>query len=497
MPPRTFFLTRSSNRDRAFYHPRPRRWPHRRHPATAAADPESASVKASARKPRYQSYREYQDSGRGWIGAIPSHWRANRLKTVLAVPVSDGPHETPEFVLDGVPFLSVDGIQDGELRFDGCRYVSHDDHHRYRRKCAPRRDDVLMGKAASTGKIARVKVDFEFGIWSPLALIRVNQEAATPAFVEYALKAPETQAQIDVLCNANTQKNIGMADIPSLVLPLPPLLEQRAIAAFLDRETANLDELIAKKERLIELLQEQRAAVITHAVTRGLDPTAPMKDSGVEWLGEVPQSWNLRRVRDVVSLLQTGPFGSQLHASEYVRDGVAVINPSNMAAGRAVSNPEITVTPEVAARLARHRCELGDILFARRGDMGRCALVNDAAAGSICGTGSLLIRADDALMNPAYLHLVLSSRGVREWLELESVGSTMNNLNASIVGQIPVLVPPLSEQRTIVTAAEIADLSMNGLQSRVLDAIERLREYRSALISAAVTGNIDVRDEVA
>ena len=235
--------------------------------------------------PRYPKYRH---SGEHRLGLVPEHWKSIRLKNVLQQRVTDGPHTTPSFLDEGVPFLSVDGIQEGELRFDGCRFVSHEDHAEFKRKAAPRRNDILMGKAASTGKIARVKVDFEFSIWSPLALIRINSTAADPAFVEYALKCPVAQAQVDNFCTYNTQKNISMDDIPRLVLACPSLPEQRHIAAFLDHETAKIDALVEEQKRLIELLKEKRQAVISHAVTKGLNPNAPMKDSGVEWLERVP-----------------------------------------------------------------------------------------------------------------------------------------------------------------------------------------------------------------
>jgi type I restriction enzyme S subunit len=123
---------------------------------------------------RFKPYPAYKDSGVEWLGEVPVDWEVRRLKTLISEPITDGPHETPEFLLEGIPFLSVDGIQEGELVFDGCRYIAEAAHKEYRRKCAPRREDILLGKAASTGKIARVKVDFEFSVWSPLALIRAN-----------------------------------------------------------------------------------------------------------------------------------------------------------------------------------------------------------------------------------------------------------------------------------------------------------------------------------
>jgi len=208
-----------------------------------------------------------RDTGIEWIGEIPEGWKATRLKNILQASITDGPHTTPIFEDEGVPFLSVDGIQDGELIFDQCRYITEQEHKVFRTKTLPRRDDILMGKAASTGKIARVKVDFEFSIWSPLALIRLNTAMSSPTYVEYTLKSSTLQAQIDVLCTSNTQKNISMDDIPKLMLAFPPLAEQRAIADFLDRETSRIDQLKSLNQRQIELLKEKRQALITAAVT--------------------------------------------------------------------------------------------------------------------------------------------------------------------------------------------------------------------------------------
>ncbi len=117
-------------------------------------------------------YSSYKDSGVEWLGEMPTHWEVKRLKNVIRANITDGPHETPVFIDKGIPFLSVDGIQEGELTFENCRYISIDAHHNYSKKAKIEIDDILLGKAASIGKVARVKVEFEFSIWSPLALIK-------------------------------------------------------------------------------------------------------------------------------------------------------------------------------------------------------------------------------------------------------------------------------------------------------------------------------------
>ena len=193
---------------------------------------------------KLKSYSKYKDSGNAGITVIninpslPNHWNIRKLKFLLQKPVTDGPHETPEFIDEGIPFLSVDSIQDGKLVFENCRYISEEDHLRYKQKCNPQKNDILMGKAASIGKIAIVDVGFEFSTWSPLALLRPNK-SILPKFLEYSLKSDYCQDQIDLYATSNTQKNISMDDIPRIQIIIPSTASQQKIAAFLDKKPRN------------------------------------------------------------------------------------------------------------------------------------------------------------------------------------------------------------------------------------------------------------------
>jgi type I restriction enzyme S subunit len=285
--------------------------------------------------------------------------------------------------------------------------------------------------------------------------------------------------------------------IGSLPVVVPPLDEQRAVVLFLDRETARIDALIEKKRRQIELLHEKRAALISHAVTKGLDPNAPMKDSGIEWLGAVPAHWRVLELRRVASDLQTGPFGSQLHASDYVDAGIPIVNPANIQDGVIIPDSRTSVDDDTFARLRRYALEEGDIIFGRRGEMGRCALVRESEQGFLCGTGSIRVRLRASSVHPGFLAFFLRHPGVHDHLLLESVGSTMDNLNTTIIGRIPIALPPFQEQLDIEKQIHQDQDQVDRLVVKIGVSIDRLREYRTALISAAVTGKIDVRKEVA
>ena len=219
-----------------------------------------------------------------------------------------------------------------------------------------------------------------------------------------------------------------------------------------------------------------------------------MKESGIVWLGQIPVHWKVRRIKDISLLLQTGPFGSQLHSEEYIKDGIPVINPSHLIKGKIIPDIDVTVDEATKEKLSRHLLEADDIVFARRGEMGRCALVTKKESGWLCGTGSLLFRPNTHRSFPPYHSFVLSSQGVKEWLELRSVGSTMDNLNTEILGDIPLPLPPVSEQEDIFGFIKKETTKFDSLVSNFEQQIQKLEELRKITIHNAVTGKIKVTD---
>ncbi|MFN4865172.1 MAG: restriction endonuclease subunit S [Cyanobium sp.] len=437
--------------------------------------------------PRYPAYKP---SGVEWLGEVPEHWEVIRLKNVLGCRITDGPHTTPEFVDEGVPFLSVDAIQDGELIFDGCRHISRENHEEYKRKAWPVRNDILMGKAASTGKIARVKMDVEFSIWSPLALIRIDGMRSSPTFYEQALKSKASQAQIDVLCTSNTQKNISMDDIPRLIMTRPPLPEQEAIATFLDRETAKIDALISEQQRLIELLQEKRQAVISHAVTKGLNPDAPMKDSGVEWLGEVPEHW------DVAPLKHHWLVTDCKHVTaEFTQEGYPLASIKEVQ-GRWVDLDQAKRTTEAFFKLlteGKRTPEPGDLVFSRNATVGEVAEVPVNIESFALGQDVVILKKLRITQSSSYTWSLLRSAPIINQLECAMIGSTFRRINVEQIKSLFIPVPPSQEQVSIGAHLDATSDQWAKQEQDAQQCISFLQERRSALISAAVTGQIDVR----
>ncbi|MDD9981263.1 MAG: restriction endonuclease subunit S [Gammaproteobacteria bacterium] len=325
---------------------------------------------------------------------------------------------------------------------------------------------------------------------------RLDPNEIVPEFAAYQLSANALAAS-GYFATGSTRSRMNLSTTAARKIALPPVAEQHVIVSFLNHETAKFDAMVAKKERLLELFQEKRTALITRAVTKGLDLDVPMKDSGVDWLGEIPSHWEMKRVAELALSLQTGPFGSQLHAADYITGGVPVINPADLISGTLVPDLDRTVDEPTAIRLGFHKLLQGDILFARRGDVGRCSLVGKQHEGWLCGTGCLRMRPCPKSAESSYLLNLLSTQGVGDWLGNESVGSTMQNLNTSIIGAIPVAVPGLAEQRRISEFLDHETTKVDALMAKVHEAVDRFKELRTALIAAAVTGKIDVRETLA
>lgn len=442
---------------------------------------------------RRASYCSYRDTDNRWVPYVPEHWQLLRLKQCVEGPPAYGANLPAEDYADsGVRFLRTSDIKD-----DGTLTPPEEGVHVETSRVAEyslQDGDILVSRSGTIGRSLCFRERQGPAAYAGyLVRFRPSESASVPSFLFYWTKSAGYWQQIEVDTIETTIGNFSGQRYANLYLPLPSLDEQRTIAAFLDYETARIDRLIEKQQRLIELLAEKRQAVISHAVTKGLDPNAPMKDSGAEWLGNVPTHWSVLRLKQVSLSIQTGPFGSQIHADDYSEGGTALINPSHIKDGEIIPDQNIAVDEEARNRLSRHSLEQGDLVFARRGMLGRCAVVEKANNGCLCGTGSLRVRLQLARVFPEFVQLYASRSFVAEWLTLESVGSTMDNLNTSLLGNLPTALPPKEEQRQVVSRVYEDVKRLSTLIQRATEMSDLLVEHRTALISAAVSGKIDVR----
>lgn len=277
-------------------------------------------------------------------------------------------------------------------------------------------------------------------------------------------------------------------------LLVPSSAMQRAIAAFLDRRSAAIDALIAKKERLIELLQEKRQALITQAVTKGLDPNVPMKDSGIEWLGQIPERWSVRPLKHLLTHLVDCPHSTP----EYDEDGeFFVVRTADIEPGRVrISQIRKCSGSTYRERVSRLVPRGGDILYSREGErFGMAALVPPGTP--VClGQRMMQLRPGSEVL-PGFLMWALNAKPATEFVKVDTVGATSPRVNIPTIAEIPIAFPSLAVQRETLDWLESHIQRIDGIIDATAASTARLSEYRQALISAAVTGKIEIPAEEA
>ncbi len=435
---------------------------------------------------KYQKYAEYKDSGLEWLGSIPSHWEVKKLKYLGEAII--GLTYSPDDVVDegeGTLVLRSSNIQNKKLAFDDNVYVNKEIPEKLRTK----KNDILIcarnGSRALIGKNALIDESAEgvsFGAFMSIFRSKYNNylsKVFNSALFEY-----QSGTFLTATINQLTTGNLN-----SFEVPLPPLEERELIANFLDHETAKIDTLIAKQEKLIELLKEKRQAVISHAVTKGLNPDVAMKDSGVEWIGEVPKHWKVSKLKyesEVVDCRNKTP--------EYFDDGeYFVVRTTN------VKNQELNFNGALYTDkknfdiwTQRGVPPVGSILFTREAPTGQVCLVPDNLKFCMGQRMMNFISYDSHYGD--YLFDYLISDCLDRYINSVSHGSTVTHLRVEQVENIPVLVPGKEEIKEIHLYILKIKQQFNALEQKALETIRLMQERRTALISSAVTGKIDVRN---
>lgn len=442
-------------------------------------------------KRRFRPYREYRASGFAWLDDVPTHWSVRRLKTGLSR--NDGGVWGEDDDPDGTIVLrSTEQTVNGgwSIESPAKRQLSPTERQAALLRCG----DLVVTKSSGSqlhiGKTSIVTAEveaMECCFSNFMQRLRANS-ATEPRFVYWLLNSPVGREQLAYGSNST----VGLANLSSSIIggiwmSFPPLPEQRAIAAFLDRETAKIDSLVAKKRRLIELLREKRTALISHAVTKGLNPAAPMKPSGIDWLGDVPEHWEAKRLR----FLGEAILGLTYEPTDVTApgDGTLVLRSSNISAGRIVLDDNVYVTTPIPREL---RTRAGDILICSRNGsralIGKCARLDESVAGVTFGAFMTIFRSEAS----AYLFYVLNSP-IFDYQSGAFLTSTINQLTLSNLKNMEAPIPPPQEQAEIVAFLDQKTAALDRLRDRIQAAIDQVVEYRSALISAAVTGKLDVR----
>ena len=401
----------------------------------------------------YAPYPAYKDSGVPWLGQVPEGWDVKRLRYASKLADERLPYDEvqrPYVGLEHIESWTGKRIPDDDARADGIVAMFE-------------RGDVLFGKLRPY--LAKVHRAEEAGCSSTEALILRGNPGLDTHFLKYFMLSPAFIDEVNATTYGAKMPRANWSDIGGLPVSLPPIKEQTAIADFLDKKTAEIDDLIAKKEELLRLLAEQRTALITHAVTKGLNPNAPMKPSGIDWLDEMPQHWVNPRIQHVVQL----------------RSGEAITSGSIADAG------DFPVYGGNGFRGYSDRyTHKGDfVLVGRQGAL--CGNVN-YASGKFWASEHALVANPLREFVVDWMGELLRAMNLNQY----SVSAAQPGLSVDNIAKLRIPLPPIEEQREIATHIKRETLDISNVEKAAEKAIKKLREYRTALITNAVTGKIKV-----
>lgn len=429
-----------------------------------------------------------------WHDELPPGWELQRLRRVAQLNPSK--REVGEVARDAeVSFIPMEAVgEDGSLQLDRTRPIADvETGYTYFRE-----GDVAFAKITpcfenGKGAIMRGLVEgFGFGT-TELTVLRPDPAKTTPEFLYRWISSTAFRGPAEgAMYGAGGQKRVPDEFVREFLAAFPPLPEQAAIATFLDRETAKIDALVEEQKRLIDLLKEKRQAVISHAVTKGLNPDAPMRDSGIEWLGKVPKHWNIVRLKRELSFLTSGSRG---WADHYSDSGSLFIRIGNLT--RDTTKLDISDIQRVAVPAGsegeRTIVREGDLLFSITAFLGSVAVAPPGLEEAYVSQHVALARLKPGGLMPEWVGNVTLSEVGKTYLATQGYGGTKIQLSLSDVAMLPVPSPPLEEQADILQFLERETLKLERLSQEARRAIDLLQERRRALISVAVTGKIDVR----
>ncbi|MDC0740957.1 restriction endonuclease subunit S [Polyangium mundeleinium] len=433
-------------------------------------------------------YATYKNSGVPWAERVPDHWAVVRGKVLFSescLPV----RELDEIVTcfrDGQVTLRRNRRAGGfmialkEVGYQGVRKGQLVIH-------AMDAFAGAVGVSDSDGKCTP-----EYIVCNP------RNEDYVPGYFASSLRIAAQSKFIEVTCPAVRERapRLRYPDFGTMLFPVPTVAEQRAIVHFIEYMSRRVRRYVASKKKLVTLLNEQRQAIVHRAVTRGIVPNVQLKPTGIEWLGDVPAHWHVKRLKSLVTEAVAGPYGATLTKAMYTREGYRVygqqqVIPDDFTVG------DYYISSEKYAEMERYRVMPHDVLVSVMGTVGRVAVVPESAEPGIINPRLVRYRPDFDQVSARYLQLAMQSPPSQAQLTEGAKGTTMEGLNMQILGNLAILVPPLQEQNAILNMVRTeTQLLLRGISCTERE-IALLREYRTRLIADVVTGKLDVREAAA
>ena len=445
-----------------------------------------------------KKFDSYKDSEIEWIGEIPEHWLVKKIKHCCYVKARVGWKglKSDEFLSDGYAYLVTGSdFKNDKVDWNECYHI---DKGRYDEDpyIQLQEEDLLITKDGTIGKIAIVNNLYKPAcLNSGIFVVRSTQEDFSTGYLFWILKSKLFTQFNEYTSYGSTIQHLYQNVFVEFGFTFPSIEEQITITNYLDRKTAEIDELIADKKRLLELYEEEKTAIINHAVTKGINPNAPMKDSGIEWLGEIPDHWGVKKLKFSVSKIGSGitPSGG---SSVYQTSGIRLLRSQNIHFDGLKLDDVAYISEDIDAGMSNSRIQENDVLLNITGaSIGRCYYVPVGFGKGNVNQHVCIIRPILNKIDVIFLYYQLRSIIGQVQINLQQTGANREGLNFEQLKNFLFVKPEsIEEQKAIVQQIEICCARIDAKKLKTEKLIELLAEYRTALISEVVTGKIKVVD---
>jgi restriction endonuclease S subunit len=431
----------------------------------------------------FKRYEKYKDSGIEWIGKVPENWEIKFIKSVTDIfgRIGFRGYKAEDIIDDenGAISLSPSNILDNKICFNNSTYITWEKYYE-----SPEimifNGDIIFCKTASVGKCAFVENIKHCATLNP-QLIVFKKIRCSSKYFYYCLISDFIITQINLSVSGNVVPTLTQQQINNFRIQMPPIQEQDIIADFLDQKTSEIDNIIADKEKLIQLLHEKRQAIISEAVTKGLDKNVPLKDSGVEWIGEIPEHWEVRKLKYLAQIIVEKASIKDINRPyiglENIETRIGKLRSTLSEEEQSIEGESLLFKPY-------------DVLFGKlRPYLAKC-IVSEFYGR--CTSELLVLRCKKML--PQYLYYFILSDMFINIVNSSTYGAKMPRASWGFIGSLQIALPSLDEQEQIVCYLNDKTIEIETLSYDIQSQIDKLKEYRQSLISEAVTGKIDVRD---
>jgi type I restriction enzyme S subunit len=448
---------------------------------------------------KLKPYPKYKDSEIEWIGEIPEGWDVIKIKHIAgncSIPVQTGPFgaqlHADDYVNEGIPFILIRNVNHGKINNTNIPFVSEEDAERlfmYRLKA----DDIVFSRVGSLGRAALVTNREEGWLISGQMLrLRLKDKRINRNYLVYLFQSKLSEEYVSYESVGSTRESLNTEILSNFILPLPPLPDQTAIANFLDKKNAKIDAVIEKDKKLIALLKEKRTALINHAVTKGLDPNVKLKDSGIPWIGEIPEGWEIRRIKNLCVV--NGRVGWKgLTTNDYVDKGPLLLGAGNIQNNELVFNKYFHIPKDKYDESPEIKIRTNDVLLVKVGaTIGKSVNVSRVEQDMTVNAALFVLRPRDKIFSRHFNYL-LQTRFMQDQININVAENARGNLFERDIKEIGTLKVPYEQQTAIANFLDKATSRIDKTIKLIEKKIKLLEEYKKSLIHYVVTGKVDVR----